>query len=45
MSDVQRYSKMNAADFKNDESMKQIVDEIAAECRAQEMAHIQAPEL
>lgn len=45
MSDVQRYSKMDAADFKNDDSMKQMVDEIASECRKQEMAHIQAPEL
>lgn len=44
MADVQRYSKMDAAVFKNDESMKQIVDELASECRTQEMAHIQAPQ-
>ena len=45
MSDVHRYSKMEAADFKNDPSMKQTVDEIVAECRAQEIARFQAPEL
>lgn len=45
MSDVHRYSKMEAADFKNNPSMKQTVDEIVAECRAQEIARFQAPEL
>jgi len=45
MSDVHRYSKMEAADFKNNPSMKQTVDEIVAECRAQEIARFRAPEL
>lgn len=45
MSDVHRYSKMEAADFKTNPSMKQTVDEIVAECRAQEIARFQAPEL
>lgn len=45
MSDVHRYSKMEAADFKNNPSMKQTVDAIVAECRAQEIARFQAPEL
>lgn len=45
MSNVCWYSKMKDEDFKNNPSMKQTVDEIVAECRAQEIARFQAPEL